>query len=70
MSTISVFLAMILPGLLLGRAVTRELAELYQTLNPNGPAGTNLALRWLEHTEQWINAFVRQRRIHELRYSN
>jgi predicted PurR-regulated permease PerM len=59
LSTFLVFLAMTVPALVLGRAVTGELTELYQTLNREGPEG-NLALRWLGRGERWTNEVVHQ----------
>jgi len=57
LSTILVFLAMIVPALMLGRAITSELTEVYQTLNREGPEG-NLALRWLDRGDRWTNEVV------------
>jgi predicted PurR-regulated permease PerM len=59
-STFLAFLAMIAPALVLGRAITSELTELYQTLNGEGPEGRTLALSWLDRGEQWTNEVVHQ----------
>jgi len=58
LSTFLVFLAMIVPALVLGRAITSELRGLYQTLNGQGPEGMSLALRWLGRGEQWVNEVI------------
>lgn len=57
LSTVLVFVTMIVPALMLGRAITSELTEVYQTLNREGPEG-NLALRWLDRGERWTNEVV------------
>ena len=59
LSTFLVFFAMIVPALVLGKAITSELTELYQTLNGEGPEG-NLALRWLDRGERWTNEVIHQ----------
>ena len=59
LSTVLVFLAMIAPALVLGRAITGELTELYQTLNGEGAEG-NVALGWLDRGERWTNDVVRR----------
>jgi len=54
-STFLVFLAMIVPAVVLGRAITSELAALYKAMNGEGAQGANWAVRWLDDGERWIN---------------
>jgi predicted PurR-regulated permease PerM len=59
-STILVLLALILPALVLGRAITSELAQLYRSLNGNGSEEMSVALRWMTRGEQGINEVAHQ----------
>jgi predicted PurR-regulated permease PerM len=57
-STTLVLLALIVPALVLGRAIASELRGLYQTLSEHGSDGANLSVRWLARSEHWINEAI------------
>ena len=58
LSTFLVVLAMIIPSLVLGQAITRELTGLYQSLSGTEAADGGLAYRLLHQGEQWMNRAV------------